>query len=182
MVRILGINGSLRAGSTADRALKYALGRLGEQGAEHGTFDIGGLPLLDGRPDGEYPPVVAAWREACRRADGFVIAVPSYHGAIPGGLKNALDFIDAPEAGGKPFAVVAIAGGSAEPGGTDVTRVMRHIGALAVVPDVVVSRAAEHWGKGPTPADPDVAAAVERSMDALFRFCLLRDAGGLPEL
>ncbi|WP_322795264.1 NADPH-dependent FMN reductase [Tepidiforma sp.] len=180
MVRILGVNGSLRAGSTADRALQYALGLLRAEGAACETFDIGGLTLLDGRPDDAYPPSVAAWREACRRADGFVIAVPSYHGAMPGGLKNALDFIDAPEAGGKPFAVIAIAGGSAEPGGTDVTRVMRHIGGLAVAPDVVVSRAAEHWGKGPEPADPDVAAAVERSMRALFRFCLLREAGSLP--
>ncbi|GIW13341.1 MAG: FMN reductase [Tepidiforma sp.] len=181
MVKILGVNGAIRPGSTADRALQFTLARLAELGAECSTFDIGQLPLLDGRPPEQYPGAVAAWQAACREADGLVVAVPSYHGAMPGGLKNALDFVDAPEAGGKPFLVLAIAGGDAEPAGTDVTRVMRHIGGIAGGPEVAISRAGERWGKGAEPADDGVGELIRRAAAALLALARLRAEGKLPE-
>ncbi len=180
MVQVLGINGAIRAGSTADRALQFVLGVLAGEGIATATFDIGTLPLLDGRPPGDYPPAVGAWRAACRAADGLVIAVPSYHGAMPGGVKNALDFIDREEAGGKPFLVVAVAGGDAEPAATDVTRVLRHIGGVAAGPDLVVSRAGELWGKGVEPARSEVRAAAEQAARAFAVVCQLRTRGVLP--
>lgn len=180
MVRILGINGAIRAGSTADRALQHVLGLLAADGAACETFDIGTLPLLDGRPADQLPPGVAAWREACRAADGFVVATPSYHGAMPGGLKNALDYLDAPEAGGKPFLVVAVAGGDAEPAATDVTRVLRHIGGVAGGPHVVVSRAGDAWGKGVDPASAQAAELARRGAAAFLALCRLRAEGRLP--
>ncbi len=180
-IRILGINGSIRARSTADRALRFTLKAVEAAGAQTDAFEIGSLPVLDGRPDDQYPAAVAAWRAACEAADAFVITVPSYHGAAPGGLKNALDFIDMPQAGGKPFAVIGIAGGDAEPGVTDVTRVMRHIGAIAAVPDVVISRAGEHWGPGDEPANASVKIAVAKVAEDLLALCALRAAGQLPQ-
>lgn len=180
MVQVLGINGALRPGSTADRALRHVLGLLADGGAACATFDISGLPLLDGRPEAEYPASVSEWRGACRGADGLVVATPSYHGAMPGGLKNALDFIDTAEVGGKPFLVVAVAGGDAEPAAADVTRVLRHVGGVAGAPDVVVSRAAEAWGKGELPASPEAAEAVRRAAAAFLALCRLRAEGRLP--
>ncbi|MGH2633400.1 MAG: NADPH-dependent FMN reductase [Tepidiformaceae bacterium] len=180
-IRILGINGSIRPRSSADRALQYALHALEGGGAQCEPFEIGALPVLDGRPDDQYPATVAAFRAACEAADAFVIAVPSYHGAIPGGLKNALDFIDLPHAGGKPFALIGIAGGDAEPGVTDAARVMRHIGAVAAVPDVVISRAAEHWGPGDEPANASVKVAIAKVAEDLLALCELASAGKLPK-
>jgi NAD(P)H-dependent FMN reductase len=180
-IRILGINGSIRARSTADRALRFTLGALEAGGAQTEVFEIGSLPVLDGRPDDQYPAAVAAWRAACEAADAFVITAPSYHGSAPGGLKNALDFIDMPQAGGKPFAVIGIAGGDAEPGVTDVTRVMRHIGGIAGVPDVVISRAGEHWGPGDQPANASVKIAIAKVAEDLLTLCALRAAGQLPQ-
>jgi FMN reductase len=180
-IRILGINGSVRPRSSADRALQFALRALSAEGAECATFEIGPLPALDGRPNEQYPPVVGAWIAACEAADGYLFTVPSYHGAAPGSLKNALDFIDAPQAGGKPFAVIGIAGGDAEPGVTDVTRVMRHIGGLAAVPDVVISRAGEHWGPGDEPANKNVAIAIAKVAADLVAVCELRADGRLPQ-
>ena len=181
MTRVLGINGSIRSHSTADRALQFALRTLKAGGAQCEAFEIGSLPLLDGRPDEQYPAAVSAFRAACEAADAFVLTVPSYHGAAPGGLKNALDFIDLPHAGGKPFAVIGIAGGDAEPGVTDVVRVMRHIGAIAAVPDVVISRAGEHWGKGDEPANKSVALAIQKVAEDLLAVARLRDEGKLPQ-
>lgn len=181
MTRILGINGSIRPGSSADRALQFTLKALEAAGAQCETFEIGSLPLLDGRPDDQYPAAVGAWRAACAAADGFVIAVPSYHGAMPGGLKNALDFIDMPHAGGKPFAIIGIAGGDAEPPVTDVVRVMRHIGAVAAVPDVVISRASDHWGPGEAPANASVKIAIAKVAEDLAVLAALRTSGELPQ-
>ena len=180
-IRILGVNGSVRAGSTADRVLQFALMALGANGAQCESFEIGGLPLLDGRPEDQYPAAVAAWRAACQAADGFVLTVPSYHGAMPGALKNALDFIDLPQAGGKPFAVIGVAGGDAEPGVTDCTRVMRHIGGIAGVMDVVISRSGEHWGKGEQPANKSVAIAIAKVAEDLATLCTLGADGKLPQ-
>lgn len=180
-VRVLGINGSIRPGSSADRALSFAFNALTAQGAQCERFEIGSLPALDGRRDDEYPASVAAFRAACEAADALVLTIPSYHGAMPGGLKNALDFVDAPHAGGKPFALIGIAGGDAEPGVTDTARVLRHIGGIAAVPDVVISRAGEHWGPGPEPANRDVAAAIEKVAADLVALCNLRASGQLPQ-
>lgn len=179
--RILGINGSIRPHSSAGRALQYAFGALEKAGAQCEAFEIGSLPLLDGRADDQYPAAVSAWRAACEAADAFIITVPSFHGAMPGGLKNALDFIDLPHAGGKPFALIGIAGGDAEPGVTDTARVLRHIGAIAAVPDVVISRSAQHWGAGDEPTNASVKIAVQKVIDDLLSVCTLRAEGRLPE-
>jgi FMN reductase len=181
MTRILGINGSIRPRSSADRALQFTIKALEAEGAQCETFEIGSLPLLDGRPEEQYPATVGAWRAACAAAEAFVIAVPSYHGAAPGGLKNALDFIDLPQAGGKPFALIGIAGGDAEPGVTDVARVMRHIGGIAGVPDVVISRAGEHWGPGDQPSNKGVAMAIQKVAEDLLALTALRGEGKLPQ-
>lgn len=181
MGRILGINGSIRPRSSADRALAFTFQVLEAAGAQCEAFEIGSLPLLDGRPDEQYPPTVGAFRAACSAADGFVITVPSFHGAMPGALKNALDFIDLPHAGGKPFAIIGIAGGDAEPGVTDVARVMRHIGGIAAVPDVVISRASEHWGPGDAPANASVKIAIAKVAEDLVAMVALRAAGQLPQ-
>lgn len=181
MTRILGINGSMRPRSSADRALQFAFKVLESAGAQCEGFEIGSLPLMDGRPEEQYPAAVGAFRAACSAADAFLITVPSYHGAIPGGLKNALDFIDLPHAGGKPFALIGIAGGDAEPGVTDTARVMRHIGGIAAVPDVVISRASEHWGPGDQPANASVKIAIAKVADDLVAMAELRAAGKLPQ-
>lgn len=178
--RIIAVNGSIRSGSTADRALQFAIKALEAAGATCEAFEVGGLPALDGRPDDQYPAAVGAWRAACAAADGLAIAVPSYHGAMPGGLKNALDFVDAPQVGGKPFLLIGVAGGDAEPGVTDTARVLRHIGGIAAVPDVVISRSGEHWGRGDEPANGDVATALTRVAQDFVAVCNLRADGKLP--
>jgi FMN reductase len=179
-IRILGINGGLRAGNSSDRALRFAITALEGAGAHCQTFEIASLPLLDGRPDDQYPATVSAWRAACEAADAFLISIPSYHGAMPGGLKNALDFLDEPQVAGKPFALIGIAAGDAEPGVTDVTRVLRHIGAIAAVPDVVISRSREHWGAGDQPTNASVKIAIAKVAEDLLAVSALAAAGQLP--
>lgn len=180
-VRILGINGGLRAEGSASRALKLIVRMLESADAHVETFDIGTLPLWDGREDELYPAAVAAWRAACEAADGFAITVPTFHGGMPGALKNALDFLDVPQAGGKPFALIGIAGGDAEPGVTDTSRALRHIGATAAIHDVVISRSRDHWGDGEEPANKGVVIAIAKIAEDLLSVCQLRSEGRLPQ-
>ncbi|MFN0096830.1 MAG: NADPH-dependent FMN reductase [Dehalococcoidia bacterium] len=179
--RVLGVNGSLRAGSTADRALRFALAALTAEGAICEAFEIASLPLFDGREEDQYPAAVAAWRAACSAADGLIIATPSFHGSLPGGLKNALDFLDEPHVGGKPVAMIGIAAGDAEPGAAETVKVLRHIRAVTAIPDVVVSRSGQHWGPGDRPANAGVAIAIGKVAADLVALCKLRESGDLPQ-
>ena len=49
-------------------------------------------------PSGE----VDRLREAVDRADAVVVATPEYNGSMPGGLKNAIDWISASQPGAEP--------------------------------------------------------------------------------
>lgn len=179
-LRILGINGSLRTGSPADYALRIARQCLEERGTTFESFELNALPALDGRPDDQYPAAVVAWRAAAEAADGYLIAVPSFHGGMPGALKNALDFLDMEQVGGKPFAIIGVSWGDAEPGVTDTMRTMRHLGGIAAVPDVVISRARDHWGTGEQPANKGVLIAIDKIASDLFDVCTLRAEDRLP--
>ena len=93
---IVGIGGTTRANSSTEKALRFALGVCEKDGAETILFDG---PTLDHLP--HYAPEnpdrcteALDLVEACRRADGFIVATPGYHGTISGMVKNALDYTE----------------------------------------------------------------------------------------
>jgi chromate reductase len=43
--------------------------------------------------DGKFPAEVTAWGDAIHSADGVIIVSPEYNWSIPGGLKNAIDWV-----------------------------------------------------------------------------------------
>jgi FMN reductase len=94
-VRVVGIGGSLRAGSQSQRALNLVLAGAQDAGAE--TIAIGGtdlvLPFYDPAVP-EHPQAARAMIEALRTADGVVLVSPGYHGTVSGLVKNALDYIE----------------------------------------------------------------------------------------
>ena len=127
MATILGISGSLRAGSYNTMLLRAA-----KQFAPAGTTieegSIRGIPLYDGDLEAKegLPAAVVALKERIRAADGVLIATPEYNNGVPGVLKNAIDWLSRPASeiaalfGGKPFGVI---GASAGPGGTNMAQV-----------------------------------------------------------
>jgi chromate reductase, NAD(P)H dehydrogenase (quinone) len=109
-VRLLGVPGSLRAGSYSRAILRG----LQETLAPVIALDIAEprLPLYDEDEDGPAtPPVVRAFRNAVGAAEGLVIATPEYNHGIPGVLKNALDWASRPYGKsallGKPALVIS---------------------------------------------------------------------------
>lgn len=93
-MRIIGISGSLRVAST-NAALLEALARNAPEGIEiEVQRGLGDLPIFNPDREGEgTPAVVRAWAGAVEEAHGLVIACPEYAHGIPGGLKNALDWL-----------------------------------------------------------------------------------------
>jgi chromate reductase len=114
-IRILGISGSLRAGSYNTAALRAAA-ELAPQDVEIEIFDLNGLPMFNADTEAAdlRHPQVAALREAIAGADGLLIATPEYNYSITAALKNAIDWASRGGAGspltGKPAAVFGAGG------------------------------------------------------------------------
>ena len=92
---IVGIGGTTRAGSTSELALRATLALAEGLGARTAVLCATDL-VMD-----PYDPMVKTRSDSAQRlvqllreADGIVIASPSYHGSIPGLLKNALDYTE----------------------------------------------------------------------------------------
>ena len=113
---IVGLGGTIRAGSSTEKALICALARAEALGAETrllgGAF-LGGLPIFDPRPS-ESTPAQLELAEAIRAADGVIVASPGYHGSISGVIKNALDTLELTRTDATPYL-------TAKPVGTVIT-------------------------------------------------------------
>ena len=119
MTRILGISGSLRAGSFNTSLLRAAKSLVGD-GIEFETATLHGIPLYDGDAEARdgLPAAVTTLKDRIIASDGVLLVTPEYNNGIPGVFKNAIDWLSRPAAdiarvfGDKPFALVG-----ASPGG-----------------------------------------------------------------
>jgi NAD(P)H-dependent FMN reductase len=94
VLNILAISGSLRAAST-NSALIAALARNAPPGCRVTVYDgLGRLPIFSPDDEGERTPREAAYLiDAVTSADGIIVSCPEYAHGVPGGLKNALDWL-----------------------------------------------------------------------------------------
>jgi chromate reductase len=119
MTRILGISGSLRAGSFNTALLNAAQAAAGGE-VDFDVATLHGIPLYDGdleQRDG-LPAAVAALKQRIVASDGVLLVTPEYNNGIPGVFKNAIDWLSRPSNdiarvfGDRAFAVIG-----ASPGG-----------------------------------------------------------------
>ncbi len=95
-MRILGISGSLRAGSHNSRLLAAAA-RLLPADVEYVRFDdLKALPPFDEDDEQDPGAAVQHLRSEIAGADGLLFATPEYNSSIPGQLKNAIDWASRP--------------------------------------------------------------------------------------
>jgi chromate reductase, NAD(P)H dehydrogenase (quinone) len=92
---ILVICGSLRKGS-----YNASLARMLPNWAPPGvalrpapSFEKFPIYNFDLQNASGFPAEVNAWADAIRAADGLIIVSPEYNWSIPGGLKNAIDWV-----------------------------------------------------------------------------------------
>ncbi|MFN7566008.1 MAG: NADPH-dependent FMN reductase, partial [Microcystis sp.] len=103
MIKIVGINGSLRPGSYSAMALEVAISRVGALGIETEIIDLRklSLPFCNGGDDYSDYPDVAKMQQTVKSAAGLILATPEYHGSVSGVMKNALDLMSFEELSGK---------------------------------------------------------------------------------
>ena len=119
-LRIVGIGGTLREGSSSLGALRRALESAEESGAETELLDLRelNLPMYEpGRALDDYEPEVREFVEAVREADALILSTAAYHGTLAGVTKNALDFVqflsrdERPYLDGRVVGLISTAGG-----------------------------------------------------------------------
>lgn len=116
---IIGVSGSLRAGSF-NTALLRAAAEMMPEGAKLVVRTIHGIPLYNGDEEESagIPASVSDLGRAIADADGLLLATPEYNNSIPGAFKNAIDWLSRIEDEAKPvFAGKSVALIGASPGG-----------------------------------------------------------------
>ena len=107
-MKILAISGSSREAST-NTALLNAMKNLAPAGVELVVIhNLSSLPVFSPDFEGESTPLaVNKFLKLVYESDGIIISSPEYVRAIPGGLKNAIDWmVSRFEIVGKPIALV----------------------------------------------------------------------------
>jgi len=105
-----------------------------------------------------FPSEVTDFADAIRDGDGIVVVTPEYNFSIPGGLKNALDWVSRLDA--QPFANKPVAIQSASPSPLGGGRVQYHLRQLMVFLDALVLNKPEIFVS-------DVAAKVDETTGEL---------------
>ena len=112
MKKVLAVCGSLRVGSRNLALLRRIQEICKERLSVQITHMIRGLPLFSPDLEEYVPDVVETWRKSLAQSDMVLIASPEYGHSIPGGLKNAIDWvIGSGEIYRKPVAITASVGG-----------------------------------------------------------------------
>jgi chromate reductase len=115
--RVLGICGSLRAGSFNRTLLRTAV-EIAPPDLSITIYErLREVPPYDGDVEAQGDPEpVAAFKQAIRDADGLLIATPEYNYGVPGVLKNAIDWASRPPGksplNGKPAAIMGASMGA----------------------------------------------------------------------
>ncbi|MBA2291117.1 MAG: NAD(P)H-dependent oxidoreductase [Gemmatimonadales bacterium] len=93
-LNLVTISGSLRRGSF-NTALLDNIPDLAPSGLIFRRLEIRHLPVYDGdlEVDDMPPDAVRELQRQIRASDGIVIATPEYNHGMPGGLKNAIDWL-----------------------------------------------------------------------------------------
>jgi chromate reductase len=184
-LRVLGIAGSLRAGSF-NRALLRAAQELVPEGMEIQTFDIAPIPLYNADVEAKGDPEpVAALKTAIREADALLFVTPEYNFGLPGVLKNAIDWASRPPAQtplrGKPAAMMGATTGQ---GGTiraqmQLRQAFVFTQTIALLqPEVLVTKAHEKFDKDGRLTDELTRGFVKKQLEALRDWTLrLRGRG-----
>ena len=116
MPRLIGMSGSLRAGSYSNVVLETLREKF-VRDADLTIWDLAPIPAYNQDFEGENRPApVKALLAAIAEADGLVLCAPEFNHSIPGVLKNALDWASRPAFTSvmayKPVAIMATAHGS----------------------------------------------------------------------
>jgi len=123
---IVGLGGTVRPGSSSERALVVALATAEAAGARTELFGgafLAELPIYNPH-DPFAGPEMHRFLSTISAADGVIVSTPGYHGSISGVVKNALDSLEGlsgdtrPYFDGRAVGCIVSAGGAQAAGST----------------------------------------------------------------
>ena len=124
MTTILGISGSLRAGSYNSMLLRAAAA-MAPEGTAIEIATIADIPLYNYDIEEKgTPEAVTALRARIIAADGLLLVTPEYNNSMPGVLKNAIDWLSRPPDSARVFTgrPVGIIGATLGTGATNLSQ------------------------------------------------------------
>jgi len=170
--QILGIPGSLRAGSWNAALLRLAQERAPEGIRVDIWQGLHEVPPFSEDHEILAPPPVEELRRAIAEADALLVATPEYNGGAPGQLKNAIDWASRPYGTsalvGKPAGVISASTGSF--GGRwaqeEVRKALRLSGAAVIGEGLAVGKAAERLVETGS-ADEEILTGIDDVLERL---------------
>jgi chromate reductase len=114
-VKLIGMSGSLRAGSFSNAILETLREKFVER-ADLRVYDLAPIPAYNQDFEGDKrPSPVKQMLADIEAADGLVLCAPEFNHSIPGVLKNAIDWASRPAFASvlayKPVAIMATSRG-----------------------------------------------------------------------
>jgi chromate reductase len=114
-VSLIGMSGSLRAGSYSNAILRTLRDHFAER-ADLKLYDLAPIPLYNQDFESEKRPLAVKQMLAdIEASDGLVLCAPEFNHSIPGVLKNAIDWASRPAFASvlayKPVAIMATSRG-----------------------------------------------------------------------
>lgn len=163
-LHVVTLLGSLRKGSF-NAMVARTLPKIAPEGMTVAPLPtIGDIPLYDADIQQEegFPQSVETIAEQIRNADGVVIVTPEYNYSVPGGLKNAIDWLSrlpAQPLAGKPVLIQTSSMGAI--GGA---RCQYHLRQILVFLDAMVMNKPEFMGGViQNKVDPQTGEVIDQS-------------------
>lgn len=182
----MGIGGTLRPGSSSEKALRYALSRVEEQGAvtEILTGDAIDLPAYVAESPSKNEKVTRLV-EALNGAHGVIVSSPGYHGSISGMVKNALDYAEGlrdnkfPYLEGRAVGLIACAQGWQAAVATLATmrQIVHALRGWPTPMGVAFNTTVSVFGDGDVP-EPNLARQIDIMASQVLEFSLMRHRAG----
>lgn len=171
---ILVVSGSLRSGSFNSHLARQAVARTPSGITARLSDAPRTLPLYDGDLDTSHPPrEVAAWRDSITSSSALLFVTPTYNHALPGVLKNALDWASRPFGAhclvGKKVAVLGCSPGTSgsKQGVSYLRTILPFLGMTLVGEDVSLPQIADRVNLETGWVDDDLDALLVETMRLL---------------
>ena len=175
-LKVVTLLGSLRKGSFNAMVARTLPGIAPAGMAVSALPSIGDIPLYDADVQQEegFPQSVQDIAQQIREADGVVIVTPEYNYSVPGGLKNAIDWLSRlPE---QPLAGKPVLIQTSSMGAIGGARCQYHLRQILVFLDAMVMNKPEFMGGViQNKVDPQEGKVVDQSTldQARFRETLI---------